>query len=321
MAQVTAYTKEGTDNAIAAAIETVDNSTVGLGNVDNTSDLNKPMSIPQASYVDAALEGYISTEEYIPLQIVQNVEDIPSGAPVGSAFLVVNAPFLGDPPELVSFEANNTSVSGNTLSLYVPPGVEDGDLLLTFLTAQTSEDGPWNTPAGWDALWSSDVSENYRITAVRAMYVSDAESLDASYTFTATGTTGQRRGGIMVAIRGAALSDAVVVGTPVGLNGVGTDDSTVPSVTNPAPKGLHLVMGWSNGNTGSGNSSAAPGVSGGLTSVTGVVEPPSPSGGFTTLRLYERDLEASGASGSVVLDWPHLSQRGAIALAVKALEE
>lgn len=255
--------------------------------------------------------------------IVETVEDIPPGLPAGSVVLVMEAdgPAPANGPQIVGTAVASSS-SGTSLVVDVPDGVQNGDWALCFMTSQHDGTAPnpvWTSGDmdGWPMGNTS--SPDLRTTAIgyRSMAASD-EGGQLTFEF---GAADQRRLVMVVLLRNVATFPFYVVGTPQGHNGVGTDDTTVPSVVSTASKALHLVFGWSNGSVGSSHVPDAPTVGGGMSVVAGAVEPPSPSSGFTTIRLWARVLEGGGPSGSVTLDWPLLAQRAGVAVAVLGREE
>jgi hypothetical protein len=51
-----------TQTAITTAVAGVTKTSIGLGNVDNTSDANKPVSTAQQTAIDAAVEGMVVSD-------------------------------------------------------------------------------------------------------------------------------------------------------------------------------------------------------------------------------------------------------------------
>lgn len=268
--------------------------------------------------IDTSVEALLHAEGYAPLRIVEYVEDIPPGTPPGVAFLVLDVETPIEAPVVVDATSASSAAAGSTLTVDTPAGLADGDVLVAFCTAQTDSAVSWAVPTQLDtAVVPSTTGVDLRTSAVMVGVVEDAGAFPSTVTFTLTGSTGQRRAVVLVAVRGADVTNPVAAGEPAGFNGVGTTATSVPAVTSTTPRALHLVAGWSNGNTTGGQSPDAPSVDVTLAAVEGRSEPASPSGGFTTLRVWQRELTSSGSSGTVLLDWPLLSQRAGVSVVVR----
>lgn len=277
--------------------------------------------------IDTATQAYLDTEGYAPLRIAQTVADIPPGTRPGVAFLLLEK---GTPVAApVEVGAVSATVSGGPTSLEVPipAEVEDGDMLVAVLTSQHSPtsppgDGAWAVPSGWtldaESVANSGGNSHHRATAIAHRIVTGDEPSTVTFIH---GTANQRLAAVLIAVRGADPMSPLVVGDMAGLNGVGTDSTVVPSVTSPTSRGLHLLAGWSNGTAASGQSTSPPDVPAGWGGpLAEAVEPTTPTAGFTTLRVWGRELTASGPTGSVELNWPLLSQRAGVSIVVTPLD-
>jgi hypothetical protein len=73
-----------------------------------------------------------------------------------------------------------TVSSSTTLTINVPTGTANGDLMVAMVLTSASTSATWTTPAGWTAAVTS--------SSARGVYYRTASSEPASYTFTASGS-------------------------------------------------------------------------------------------------------------------------------------
>lgn len=325
MASVTSYTKDALDSLLANKANRDGNETLTgqktFGAIPVLPESSPTLDSHAASkkYVDDAVN---SAQGYT---IVNSIDEIPTGAQPGLLYLVVNAPASAVAPEIIASDAFFGEQANNTISAPVLlPGAQVGDLVVCFLSAQTDSDITWGVvspgTSPWEIIYQPEPNADRRSIAIAVAYLDDLD-IDTHYSFIATGGEGQRKVGVAALIRNAALSDAVTVGDLSAQNGIGDIDVTAPSVLSTSPKGLHLVLAYSNGSPANGNSTADPTVSGGMSLVEKNIFPASPTAGFTTAYMYSRTLDVAGPSGSINVNFPHLSQRAAVAVVVSCLED
>lgn len=325
MASVTSYTKDALDTLLDnKANRDGDEILTGQKTFGTTPIL--PASSPtmdthaaSKKYVDDAVN---SAQGY---SVVNSIDEIPTGAPPGRLYLVINSPELAVAPEIIASEAFHGELASSTID--VPtlfPEAQVGDLVVCLLSCQKDSDLTWSVASPetspWEIIYQSEPNADRRTIAIAVAYLDDLD-IDDYYTINAVGGANQRKVGVAALIRNAALSDAVSVGELEAENGVGDIDVTAPSVLSTSPKGLHLVLAYSNGSPANGNSTADPTVSGGMSLVEKNIFPAEPTAGFTTAYMYSRTLDVAGPSGSINVNFPHLSQRAAVSVVVSCLED
>ena len=119
--------------------------------------------------------------------------------------------------ELVGTELTQNSAVGNTLTINIPTGVQDGDLLLAFMDVQNNSTYTWTGATGWTEAIDSIGTKGGRV----AYKIASSEG--ASATFTAN-TASYKLSGAIVAYRYAQW-DAIGAGTG------GASPIVCPSVT------------------------------------------------------------------------------------------
>lgn len=326
MASVTSYTKDALDTLLAnkanrdGAEILTGQKTFGTTPILPASSPTMDTHAASKKYVDDAVS---SAQGY---SIVNSIDEIPTGAPPGRLYLVVNAPAQAVAPEIIATEAFH-GVQSSSAFLAVPtllPGAQVGDLVICLLSCQKDSDITWSVvspeTSPWEIIYESEPNADRRAIAIAVAYLDDLE-IDGYHAINVIGGANQRKVGVAALIRNAALSDAVTVGELEAENGIGDIDVTAPSVYSASPKGLHLVLAYSNGSPANGNSTADPTVSGGMSLVEKNIFPAEPTAGFTTAYMYSRTLDVAGPSGSINVNFPHLSQRAAVSVVVSCLED
>jgi hypothetical protein len=252
----------------------LDKFDVGLSNVDNTADVNKPISGPQATYVTnaitAALTGFVplsvqslagGTAFSVPYQAAPSVTAF---LPIGAAGLVLTSNGAGVAPSWqtsanVNTNANNI-VGGpgtNRILIQTSPGVT-GFLGSPTTDAVLKGNGP-GTPPSWSAKAPQAVAAD---TAALATSVSGGLVGDLLYqsaagvtSFIAVGTANQVLGGGTIPgwqnVDTAATNDTIVKRTATGaVNASGFVGATF-SGNSATASALTAVPGLSPGTYGS----------------------------------------------------------------------
>lgn len=265
----------------------------------------------------ASIPAALTDQGYAVLRVVETVDDIPPGTPPNEVFLVMDAPAPAVPPQVIGAQSASET-TGTSVSVPLPVGTEEGDYLFVFCVAQTDSAASWSSAQVSDQLVTGSDAD---LRTVMVGWGTVGSSPPANVTATLS-ESDQRRIVVVVAVRGVGAigGEPAQAGTPVGLNGVGSSDTVLSSQVSSTAKALVLTAGWSNGNTGSSQDPSAPGISGENTPVAGATAPAVVSGGFTTLRVFARAIEAPGGTGTTTLDWPLVSQRAGVTLLIPGVE-
>jgi hypothetical protein len=176
--------------------------------------------------------------------VVPSLDAVPSGTPAGTVVVVSASapPPPGSTPSVVSYTKGG--VSGTTLTLSKPSGLQEGDWLFVFVAHQGSTAVTGFTPeAGFSqAAWgfAAPAPTDSRVNYVLKKFVADPAAEPASYSFTVLGGGTQRGVAIMLAIRGAAETSPVsAYSGPVS----GTNTAPeIPSVTVPDDNSLAIGL-------------------------------------------------------------------------------
>ena len=120
---------------------------------------------------------------------------------------------VGLPPSYIADAKTQTGSAGTTITINVPAGTIDGDVLVLFVTSANSG-ATWTTPAGWTAGTSAVGAKVFYRTA---------SSEPASYTITQSVST--TADGYIANFRNASID---VVGA---FSGSGTNPAVAPSIT------------------------------------------------------------------------------------------
>ena len=137
-------------------------------------------------------------------------------------------------------KAENDNTASTTLTLNVPSGTTDGDLLIVFLCSDGSaaSGADWNEESGWsrEAYGGNTASDNYIAIQTRV-----ASSEPASYEFDYAGGVAYRRCGMMWRLSG--VDTTTPVNAVSAVNALGSSTSwQAPSITTDVADCLQIVM-------------------------------------------------------------------------------
>lgn len=245
--------------------------------------------------------------------------DVPVGTPAWTVIVRASgAPGTPAAPALEIITASMTSVRGtavNSLSVPVPAGVQNNDLLLCFLTHQQPKGtGMPAAPAGWTtlhALPNLPPLDN-RHTAVYSLPVTSSGTVASSYIFDVSSTSG-RYVAAMVRVTGANLG-----GPLAGVSGQGTTASstvmTTPAATASAGS---LALAVFNAQVTSPSAATPTSLSdGAFIKILDLATSEDPATSRTSISIWAKILTTSGIP-SVTLTWPAAAAaRGGMSLAI-----
>lgn len=249
-------------------------------------------------------------------------EPVPALTPVPS--LIVRAagyvPPVDPDVELEAIIASATTeraASATTLTLAKPVGVQDGDLLVAFLTNQQADSAApaWTPPAGWVTLHEIFTPTDVRCSGWYGLPVPSAAALtETAFLFTASVAAG-RSAGTMFRVRGANLANPVLV--TAGAGTAGTDTAVLPAMT-LTEKGL-VLAGFNLGAVTSGNAGAPASISdSGLAKVAEVLSSDGTAVTRSGVVVYA-GVKNAGTVGPLTNTWPAtVGGRGGSGLAIRA---
>lgn len=237
------------------------------------------------------------------------------------AFRALNTPPPVTRPTIVGSPTTAVGVSdtSTTFTINKPSGVENGDLLIMSVSAQTQTATSDFTSAGWSRISQGFVpsSSADRITGFFALPVPVAANLVATdFTFTCTDATGGRIAATMFIVRGADLTDPTSGGSPYG-------SPSIPSITvspdKPTANSSLLLLTY-NGQFTTGNSFALASVPSGMTEVASHFKT-STNGTTTPVVVYAQDVEAVAITPKTLTWAGTASQLSAVAVSIRKLAE
>lgn len=303
-----------------AGITTTNTYTLLVGGVYQHNSVGT--AVPTTSSFMTGFDQYNSTAvgstAYANTAAVMGYMDLTASGPTGAQTITFSSTCTALGGELVAFKAlpptsvvrptvidasvlTATASSGTSFTINKPAGVQDGDLLVVAVSAQSATSTTDFACSSWTRISADYIptSTLYRITAFYALPVPSATAVtETSFTFTSTDPTGGRIAASIFIVRGADLTH-ITAGKP-SMAGAGTTTTLSQTLGTPmANKSLLLTV--YNGQFTTGNSYAVttPPASMTLVSSTHVA---SVNGTETANVVYREDVEAVN-QGTKTITW------------------